>query len=66
MTPGTRFFLADTEGDVVYRGTALASGGADMDVVKYCGVVMVHLTARALADIYNPVVHTFGTIGSAV
>lgn len=66
MQPGTRFMLSTEDGQVVYRGTALVDGTADVDVLHSRGCEPVHLTAQELFDIYDPEIFTFGTIGTAV
>lgn len=66
MAPGTRFMLSDEDGRVMYRGTALPDGEAEMDVLSFRGVDPVRLTVQELYDIYDPGIHTFGTIGTAV
>lgn len=66
MRPGTRWMLSYADGTVTYRGTSLADGTADADVLSGRGVDPVHLTAQELYDIYDPDIHTFGIIGTAV
>ncbi len=66
MQPGTRWMLSSPDGAVVYRGTALADGSADVDVLSGRGVDPVRMGARDLHDIYDPEVHTFDIIGTAV
>lgn len=66
MPRGTRFYLALADGTVVYRGTALPEGFAEMDVVDGQGVEPQVWPPKTLAEVYDTAVHTFGTIGTVV
>lgn len=66
VKPGDRFFLADEQGFVCYRGTMNADGTALMDVIGRRGVEPVTFTAQELYDLYDPAVFSAGTIGQAV
>lgn len=69
VRPGERFVLTDRTTDsprVMYRGTLLQDGGAELDVIAHKGIEPVVVTAAELFNIYDPDIHRVTVIGSAV